>query len=58
METIRWSCNFAVLLQADNIYNDEELDTPAAELEAGTSWAVNRPVLVSLCWTDTSNGLH
>ena len=29
---------FFPLFQAENIYNDEDPDTPASELESGASW--------------------
>lgn len=41
--------DLAFNFQAENIYNDEELDTPASELEAGASWVNNMRWNLSIC---------
>lgn len=44
-----WHFDLAFDFQAENIYNDEELDTPASELEAGASWVNNMRWNLSIC---------
>lgn len=44
-----WHFDLAFNFQAENIYNDEELDTPASELEAGASWVNNMRWNLSIC---------